>query len=727
LRAAAALAWVAVRFRWLVVPAWAAAAVAATLWLPGLSEARGSSLSGLVPEDAEAIATGIRTVRLFDVPLTAHSAVVQRNPKGLSDDAHERIVARAIGIAEGRDPRFREVAFALPVVNTLRLFPASREDGTTAITYLFFHESTTVARQDRLAREFAEFVVDDPGDSLVGVTGAAPARLQEWRAIQRSLLWVELATVGVVALILGLYFRGLGAPLAALLTSGVAYLVSTRVVAWVGTQSDVSVPSDVEPIMVVLLLGIVTDYAVFFLAGLRRRLAAGDPRVEAALHATADVAPIVLTAGLIVAAGTAALLAGTLDFFRAFGPGLALTVLVSLAVAVTLLPALMAIFGARLFWPGSARPERAATEPLVGGAVARLVSWRPVALVVSAVCVAVLALACRGLLEINLGFTLISGLPKDAAAQRAADAAAQGFVPGILAPTVVLVEEPGIRGRKRELERLQKGMGRQPGVAAVIGPGDEVASLIPGAVVAEKAEAVRFLVVLNVEPYGGEAIDLVSAFRDRMPRLLERAGLADARFGLAGDTALAEETVETLVGDIGRITLAAVLVNFVLLALFLRAVVAPLYLIAASGLALAASLGLTTYVFQDLLGHGDLTFYVPFAVAVLLLSLGSDYNVFVVGRIWQEARHRPLREAIVVAAPRASRAVAVAGIALAASFATLAIVPLRPFRELAFAMGVGVLLDAFVVRALLVPALISLFGPVGWWPGRPARVRVAQE
>ncbi len=206
--------------------------------------------------------------------------------------------------------------------------------------------------------------------------------------------------------------------------------------------------------------------------------------------------------------------------------------------------------------------------------------------------------------------------------------------------------------------------------------------------------------------------------RERVPALLEEAGLPDARVSVAGDTALAEETVETISQDLLRIGIAAFLVNFLLLVVFLRAVLAPLYLVLASTLALAASIGLTTLVFQGFLGHDDLTYHVPFAVAVLLLSLGSDYNVFVVGRIWREAERMPLREAIAVAAPRASRAITVAGLALAASFAALALIDLRQFREFAFAMVVGILLDAFLVRSLLIPALISLFGERSWWPWR---------
>jgi RND superfamily putative drug exporter len=108
------------------------------------------------------------------------------------------------------------------------------------------------------------------------------------------------------------------------------------------------------------------------------------------------------------------------------------------------------------------------------------------------------------------------------------------------------------------------------------------------------------------------------------------------------------------------------------------------------------------------------------------VALGSDYNVFLAGRIWQEARRRPLREAVAVAGARAAAPITVAGIVLALSFALLALVPLRPFRELAFAMGVGLLIDAFIARTLLVPALITLVGPVSAWPrGRIGRAAVA--
>jgi len=718
-------AWLIVRLRWPIVLAWVAAAIAAVAYLPSLQESGDeTSLLSLVPKDAESVATSERMAELFEAPVETHTHVVQRDPGGLSEEAVDRAAERTKLVADGEDPELAPIVATLPLLNERELVPASREDGTTIVTYVYFDPSVTdVFEQERLTRQFAESHVSEPGDALVGVTGAAPARVEEWRAIERGLPWVTLATVLLIALILGVHFRSPVTPVVTLLAAGVAYVVSLRSVGWLGQWLDVTIPRDAEPVLVVLLLGVVTDYAIFFLHGMRERLDAGDARLAAAEAATARYLPIVVTAGLIVVGGTAALSVGRLEFFRAFGPGMALTVLVSLGIAITLVPALMAILGSGVFWPRRGAREAPASRP---NRLAYFATAKPVALVIALVGFAALAVACRGLLETNLGVTQIAGLPSDSEPRRAQDAAAEGFAAGILSPTVLLLENVDPVSDLPGLARLEAALAKEPGVAAAIGPADDGARDLPGLLVAEDAGAARYLLVLDQDPQGGKAVDVLERLRERVPALLDDAGLGGANASFAGDTALAQETVDTIMHDLLRIGIAAFLVNFLLLAIFLRALVAPLYLVFCSALALAASIGLTTLVFQTLLGHDELTYHVPFAVAVLLLSLGSDYNVFVVGSIWQQAEDRPLREAIATAAPRASRAIGVAGLALALSFASLAIIELRQFREFAFAMSVGVLLDAFLVRALLIPALVSLVGERSWWP-RTRRAAVEPE
>ena len=172
--------------------------------------------------------------------------------------------------------------------------------------------------------------------------------------------------------------------------------------------------------------------------------------------------------------------------------------------------------------------------------------------------------------------------------------------------------------------------------------------------------------------------------------------------------------------DILRLAVAVLAVTFVLLAIYLRAIVAPLMLLAASVLSVAATLGMTAWVFVDLIGYGEVTYYVPYA-AVLLVALGSDYSVFVTGRMWQAARHTRLREAVAEVGPRAAGAVRTAGITPAISVAAIGLIPVRGFREFAFAMALGVAIETFLVRPLLVPAMISLVGYPSGWPGRGLR------
>jgi len=140
--------------------------------------------------------------------------------------------------------------------------------------------------------------------------------------------------------------------------------------------------------------------------------------------------------------------------------------------------------------------------------------------------------------------------------------------------------------------------------------------------------------------------------------------------------------------------------------------------VALAALGPLAALGLAVAFFQGLLGLPELTYFLPIVAVVLLVSLGSDYNIFLVGRIWDEARDKPLPAAIVSGATGAAHAISAAGIVLAASFAALALVPIRSFQQLAFILAAGLLIDAFLVRTVLAPAVIALVGERSGWPGR---------
>ncbi len=725
-----------VRLRYVIVAFWTCAAFGAAFFLPTIREAQVDSLGDLVPNEAAAIDAERRASELFGFPLLSRTVIVQRDPDGLSLAAQRDVIARVVSLNRKELPGLTGIAGAYAAVNSFGKPPFSKERSTTAISYLFFPPDIGQGGRRSLAQRLIERHIAEPADGTVGITGAVPARVAQADAILAALPLVELVTAALVALAMALHFRALGAPLVNLFAVGIAYLVSIRLVAYVGSRIGVSVPSEVEPVIVVLLFGVVTDYSIFFFSRFRHRMAAGDDRREGAERTTAELLPIITTAGLTIIGGSAALVIAELGFLQAFGPGMALSVAVGLLVSITFVPAFLAIAGPRLFWPGRSRrvderaelepedpPEnapasrrRARRRPLGAGRAIEVATGRPI--LTAAGCALVLALAATGLSKLEPANPLIRGLPDDAPAKQAYLEAGEGFAAGILSPTVVIVEGPGLVTDQGSLARLQRLLERQPGVARVFGPANRPGGRPFGAVLSRTGDAARYLVVLDPDPLGGAAIRHLEQLRERMPGLLAAAGLDGAGASFAGDTALVQETVEGTFDDLARVAPVTVLVVFLVLVVFMRALVAPLYLVASSALALAASLGLTIYVFQELLGYGELTYYVPFAAAVLLLSLGSDYNVFLVGRIWGQAEQRGIREAVLAGGASAARPIAVAGLILAASFALLALVPIRSFRELAFAMSLGLLIDAFLVRTLLVPALMSLLGGWSAWPSK---------
>jgi RND superfamily putative drug exporter len=291
----------------------------------------------------------------------------------------------------------------------------------------------------------------------------------------------------------------------------------------------------------------------------------------------------------------------------------------------------------------------------------------------------------------------------------------------VLAPGEILITGRDVAAQRPALTRLEPLIARQPDVAQVFGPRQVPLARRLGFSVSPSGDAARYVFFLRSDPLGATGISAVETLRDRLPQLVREAGLSGATPIVAGDTALSADIVNGTVSSLERVVPVVLLAVFVIIALYLRALVAPLYLVLTSLLGVAASLGLTVWVMQVLLGWGQIDYYVLFTVGVLLISLGSDYNVFLVGRIWQEARRRWLDEAIEVGGSRAARAITTAGFVLASSFALLAIVPLRPFREIAFGMAAGLLIDTLLVRTVLVPALLSLVGSKSAWPGHALR------
>ena len=708
-----------VTLRHLVVVGWIAGAVAMALTLPGLGSS-GQQLDLPLPDDAAPLAAEQRSAEIFGAPLISRTQVVVSRPGGLSAAEQAALGRFALDVSQRRVAGLGEIAAAVPLTSAGGVAPGAREGGPASIlTYLAFADAPSISRQAELGRAYIA-AAPIPRGASAGLTGSSAARQDQIDTINDWLPLVVGITLALMVLVVAVVFRSIVAPLVVLAAIAVAYVVDVHAIGAVADATGIVASQDIEPVVSALLIGIVTDYAIFYLFAVRSRLR--EHRApQAAIGASAQMMAIVLTAGLTTALGTATLLIGDVDFFRAFAPALALTALVGVVVSVTLLPALLAILGRGAFWPRRTFPSGASAAARTERApvATRLLTTRGVAAVVVALLAGGLLVAASPLRDLELGLGLTSGRASDS---RAVDA---GFVAGVTAPTELLVEGPGATDAA-VLARLGQELRARPGVADIIGPSDPVPRLAPAAFVAPEASASRFVVVLDSQPTEHDAIQSLDGIEDALPGMLAAAGAPGARASLAGDTAIASASVDAMRTELIRVGVAALIVNFVLLALFLRALVAPLYLLAANALTVAASLGITTWLFQDVLDQGQLVYYVPFATAVLLLALASDYTIYLVGGIWRAARRVGLVGGIRTAMPAASRSISVAGLVLAGSFGLLAMVPIEALRQFAFVMALGVALDAFVVRPLLVPALITLVGRRGFWPSAPAPAPAAE-
>jgi RND superfamily putative drug exporter len=378
--------------------------------------------------------------------------VVARQPHGFSA-AQASAAARYIAAGDrSKDPG---AVKAVPLVDTRRALGSGRP-GTTIVAYLYLDPRLSEEESQERAERFATGLARASAAPLVKVTGALPGTRSETKIAESHLIWVELATALLVVAILALYFRSLGVPLLGLATVAVAYLCADRVLGWIAERYGLSIPREAEPVIVALIFGVLTDYLVFFVSGYRQRVRHGTGTIEAVGETTSELLPVVLTAALMIAGATLTLLLSGVRFLSAFGPSMAVAMIIAALVAVTLVPAVLAIFGRAMLWPGgldrqssegkgaradNVPEERPGARGRLIGAAVRL------PMLTALVCVLALLAAASGLRKLELGNPVMRGLPETSEPRQGYDAAAAGIDPGVLGPTMLVLEEPGIAGR----------------------------------------------------------------------------------------------------------------------------------------------------------------------------------------------------------------------------------------------------------------------------------------
>jgi RND superfamily putative drug exporter len=741
-----------VRYRFLVIAVWIVIAVVSVRSLPSL----GSELNNNNTQFLPATAPSQRALNLA-APLSGSSTansqvlVILSTSKGSLSRADERpIVAMTSALSR------------LPKVISSNAVKVSPDRSAVVVQVNTSISASDVQDQKSLinAMESTLQKIPRPANLEFHLAGQIATNVANQASSDRAGHRIQSLSFLLIILLLLLIFR---APLAAVVTlipPGVALIVSMRFIGGLGAHG-LKISEITDLLLIVLMLGAGTDYGLFLVFRVRESLSDGlDPK-SAVRHALVRVGEsISASAGTVIFALLTLLLAG-FGIYHDLGVPLALGMVVILLAGLTLLPALLAIFGRALFWPRHPLAGRE-TRGVWGTVAARLVKRPAVTLGAGVAVFLGLAVAALGYSSGGFGGATSAPRHSDAAIGNALLAKKFPQTSGNPANLILRYKRPvfdspselaaatAVLEGSHEFRQLSGPLNpngttisptdyallhKRLGDPRRLSPVDPAPGRLPQSLynayratalfVDHSGTTVQFEATLRAGDQGSTAaIDATPKVRALLSAAGRRSGAQVT--GLAGEAAALYDINNASNHDLITIIPVAILAIALLLALVLRSLVAPLYLILSVALSYFAALGVSTLAFIDIGGAKGLTFILPFLMFVFLLALGEDYNILVMTRIREEAHHRSLREAVVEAIGRTGTTVTSAGLILAGTFGVIAVAGgsgpgSSQVRDIGFGLAIGILMDTFLVRTLLVPSVVSVLGRFNWWPARLSR------
>ena len=520
-----------------------------------------------------------------------------------------------------------------------------------------------------------------------GPAASANDEIKIFKGIDSTLLYSAL---GVVIVLLLLTYRSPVMWLLPIISAGVALIAAEAIIYLLVQHANLTVNGQSGGILVVLVIGASTDYALLLVARYREELRRHEDRHQAMAVALRRAGPAIIASGMTVVVGMLCLLAAESNDISGLGPVAAIGVSIGLIAMITLLPALLVVFGRWIFWPvkptyGSPEPTRRGVWARVGNAISR----RP--RTVWLVTAVLLAAGSAGLIGFKFGTLTVAqsfrGTPSSVTAQ---NVLAKYFPAGTGEPVQVI-------STAASAGAVQTALADTPGIASVAQPVTK--------------NGLAFVQATMVpQPDSPAAYTLVDTIRTKVHAIPG----ADAKVG--GGTAINKDVEAAAAHDRNLLIPLILGVVLIILSLLLRAIVAPLVLIATVVLSFGAALGISSLFFSHVFGFAGADTSVPLFVFVFLVALGIDYNIFLMTRVREESIRHGTRRGALTGLAATGGVITSAGLVLAGTFAVLGTLPLVEFTEIGFAVALGVLIDTIIVRSVLVTALTLDIGRHMWWP-----------
>jgi RND superfamily putative drug exporter len=527
-------------------------------------------------------------------------------------------------------------------------------------------------------------------DSLVAnVTGGPAFGADIANSFAGANINLLAVTGAVVALLLIITYRSPVLWLVPLLVIAFADRIAAVVGAAVAEAAGLGGDGSTSGITSVLVFGAGTNYALLLISRYREELRREPAHRQALRTAVRFAGPAIVASNATVVLALLSLLLADSPTTRSLGVQAASGLVVAAIFVLLVLPPLLALFGPKLFWPFI--PRAGSAEITTTGAWHRVADWvSGHAARVTVASILVLGILATGLIGVPVGLSLIDQFRVRADSVDGFKTLSAHFPGGLTDPTRVIA-------RTADTEAVQAAIAATPGIASVTPAGVSDAGLS------------QWQVVLDATPASDAAFNTVATLRDSVHQ-------ADPGALVGGSDATALDTKTTAVRDRWVVIPAILIVVLAVLYALLRAALAPLVLVATTTLSTLAALGMGGWVSVHLLGFPALDNTTPLFAFLFLVALGVDYTIFLVTRAQEETPMYGTRGGIVRAVSATGAVITSAGVVLAAVFAVLGVLPLIALTQLGIIVGLGILLDTFVVRTVVIPALFTLIGPAIWWP-----------
>ncbi|QTD40285.1 MMPL family transporter [Sporosarcina sp. Te-1] len=694
------------RFWWISIAVWILLAGVLSAVAPGGKEFVVANKDGGLPSDAPSIIAAHEVETYFPndggLPLFA----VFHTNQGFSEEEITE-TAKALESALASDERYEEVeVLPLSMLQAEQRQAFVSEDEKTFFVPLSLPESLEGKQLHELVDAVKKAVDSDLDDQIEAAwTGPAGIASDAVELFSRADLVLLLSTVGLILVLLLVIYRSPLLTLIPLAGAGIVYAVVDRIIGFATKEDWFGVDSQALSIMTILLFAVVTDYSLLIFSRYREELKRHENASAAMRETIRHVREPIFFSGSTIVLGVATLFFALYEPYRNFAPVFAIAAAAMLIAGLTLLPALFALIGRKAFWPVIPKyGDETIEKKTIWGKVARVVTEKPLRFMIPIILL--LIVGAWNITNMKESYDLIASFPEDLSSRVGYERLGNAFSEGSLAPGSLLV----VSEKELDLEGLQSVVNEikeTSGIANVTAQGNPLNA---------EGNAAKFSVTFKGNPYDAQALDTVLELREKADSVLQKAGLADANLYIAGESAINADVRDINDRDTWVVMIFMTILITIMLGLQTKSIMAPIYMMGSILLSFAATLGLSYFLFGIFLDLDGISYRMPLYAFVFLVALGVDYSIMLIARIREEMKVLPFDEAVRRGLEKTGGVISSAGLILAATFLVLATMPIYELKLFGFIMALGILIDTFIVRPLLIPAILVRLGKWSFWP-----------